>query len=410
MRCLIVIRRLLNKNKLYIVMLVSVTFLLYCQWPKFSEAIHKNIGASLLIRGIVSDQVEYVRVSQNFLQRDNCPDCSWLLGQSLLVIGNYDDASETLRSDLVKSKRKELSALMLGRAYEEIGAHQSAVTVWQSGATASYFVTQGREHLDMGNYEEAEESFLQAIEINPEFADAYAGLGWTYERLYAERYQDTRLATEQVYLKLITLEGDSRVRGWLGLARAYDSLVQLEKEITVLQRGLQVAEVRDPDSRPEFLLWLGRAYRRSSLWTESMACLAKALKLTQDTHCPNLLAAKLWLELGITQMDRSEPDSAMICFHQALRCASVEGFVGEVYGWIGRVYLQVGKPQEAITSFRRATMHNPYSKWWYLELGAALSDAGLLEEAQSAYEQVLVLDPRDQHALEALKEIESEQR
>lgn len=218
------------------------------------------------------------------------------------------------------------------------------------------------------------------------------------------------MATEQVYLKLITLEGDSKVRGWLGLARAYDSLDQLDKEITILQRGLQVAEVRDSDSRPEFLLWLGRAYRRSGLWTESIACLAKALKLTQDTHCPNLLVAKLWLELGITQMDRGEPDSAMGCFHQALRCASAEGAVGEVYGWIGKVYLQEGKPQEAITSFRRANMHNPYSKWWYLELGDALSDAGLLEEAQSAYERVLVLDPHDQRALEALKGTESEQR
>jgi tetratricopeptide (TPR) repeat protein len=409
MHCLAIIRRFLNKNKLYITTLVSVAFLLYCQGPKLSEAIHKNIGASLLTRGVVFDREEYVRVGQNFLQRDNCPGCSWLLGQSLLVLGNYDDASETLSLAFMKCKRQELSALMLGRAYEEIGAHQSAVTVWRRGTTGSYFVTWGRKHFDMGNYEEAERSFLQAIEINPGLADAYAGLGWTYERLYAERYQDTRIAAERVYLKLITLEGDSKVRGWLGLARAYDSLDQLDREITILQRGLQVAEARDSDSRPEFLLWLGRAYRRSGLWTESVAYLAEALELTQDADCSDLLIAELWLELGITYLDRGEPDSAMGCFHQTLRYAPIGGVVGEVYGWIGKTYLQIGKSQEAIISFKQATLHNPYSKWWHLELGMALYDAGLLAEAQLAYERVLVLDPYDQHAVEALKRIESGQ-
>ena len=111
--------------------------------------------------------------------------------------------------------------------------------------TSEEYYEQGKIHWEAGEYDEAEEHFAQALELEPEWARAWHGLG----RLYfsREQYEEAVDAFQQS----TALEEENPIH-WLSLARAYTYLKLPNEALEAYQKSVKLN--RQAAARFSFLL------------------------------------------------------------------------------------------------------------------------------------------------------------
>jgi TolB-like protein/DNA-binding winged helix-turn-helix (wHTH) protein/Flp pilus assembly protein TadD len=271
---------------------------------------------------------------------------------------------------------------------------------------------------------QARQMFEKAIDLDPQYAEAYAWLGRTYLFEWAWRWstdpQNVERAFELVQ-KAIALDDSlpgahSRLGQVYALKQQYDQALSegeraialdpnnadsyaLQAEVLLLvgrpEEALQMVEqaVRlNPRSPPWYLVELGVAYQLTGRYAESIATLKEA-----TNRSPNFLPAHQNLALSYVQQWISQQSSPGQTLEPAVAAVQRALTLNDSHYWshmlLGLIYLYQQQYDQALVEMKRAVALSPNDALNYAVLAEMLSCVGRSEEALEAAAQALRLKP-----------------
>jgi tetratricopeptide (TPR) repeat protein len=263
----------------------------------------------------------------------------------------------------------------------------------------------GQALFQTGKVDEATAHYQQALQINPNYAEAHNNLG---NALFQKRKVDEAIAH---YQKALQINPDYfEAHNNLG-----NTLLQkgsVEEAIAHYQKALQI----NPDFA-EAHNNLGPALIKKGRMAEAMVQFQKALQINPgyaDAH-DNLGNALLQMgkvdeaivqfqqvlqikpdsaeacnNLGSALMQKGQIDEAMVQFQQALQ---INPGYAEAHNNLGYVLLHKGIIDEAITHFQKALAINPDLAEAHRNLGDALAQIGRVDEGIEHLQKALAIQP-----------------
>jgi tetratricopeptide (TPR) repeat protein len=368
-------------------------------------------GVTMALTGSVQSVADRIRLTINLVDAAT----SQLLGTRFLDVGVWDVVR--LQDGVLQAATDLLQVTLTSREKEVLAAGGTG------DSSASEFYTTGRGYLQHygvnGNIDRAISSFEHAIEKDPKYALAHAGLGEAYWYKY-DLTKDAKWVDQarrscivaltlnnnlpQVAVTLGIIEiGTGRYElavqrlqkamildpmnpeTYRELGKAYQALGQLGNAESTFKRGIEVQPT----------LWsshkeLGNFYFRLSRYQEAETEYQKVLDMSPDNViAQNNLAAMFY------QQERYEEAAAMF---ERLAASKPGAFSN-----LGTVYFAMGRYADAARAMERAIQpNNRSSKFWY-NLAAAYQWApGEREKARSAFlraaelaEEERRINPRD---------------
>lgn len=197
--------------------------------------------------------------------------------------------------------------------------------------------------------ERAVSLFNQALERDPRYALAHAGLGEAYWRLYRVTRRDEFVPLARRHCNRALELDDTLAPAWVTLGVIETGTGQTEAGIEALRKAL-VRDPRNGDAHRE----LGLAYERAGRLDEAEATYRKAIELRPDS----------W----------------------------------GGYSYLGYLLLTSGRAPEAETAYEQALKIAPDNARLWSNLGGARVYQGRIEEAKRAFERSLALNPTPQAA------------
>lgn len=172
----------------------------------------------------------------------------------------------------------------------------------------------GKAASDQGDLNTAIAELEKAVQLKPDYAEAYHALGVAYTRLGISLAQQNQLqeATEAyskavaAYQKVIELEPD-RANSYINLGNVYIQAGQLDLAIAALRKAVELVP-DDPDAHYN----LGAAYQFNEQYDEAIAQFQRVLEID-----PNY--ANAYLGLGYAYKDKGMKDEAIQAFETFLK-------------------------------------------------------------------------------------------
>jgi tetratricopeptide (TPR) repeat protein len=130
------------------------------------------------------------------------------------------------------------------------------------------------------------------------------------------------------------------------------------------------------------------AHRQTLVWHDSHKLYQHAVNVTDENYVA-------WGGLGIADLRRGDPASAMTNFAKALEYASTRGAGESIKYYIGAALQMQGKGVEALPYLQDAVVANDIKPERNCRLGVALIEAGRLDEAEVAIKQALEAKPHN---------------
>ena len=335
------------------------------------EQAHKSFGANLVLEGSVRESGTMVRVNYSLIDVETRNQLQ-------------ADTITTQASDPFTLEDRVVDGVLntLGPELQ----NQNRPTVVNHGTTepAAYdFYLRGRgylqEYQDPERVDSAIAVFNHALERDPNYALAYAGLGQAYWHKYEETHdQNWVTKASQVCQKAVDL-GRELANGHTCIGMVYNGTGRYEQAAEEFQRAAQL----DPDS-DDALRGLGLAYQSLGKLPEAEANYQRAISL----H-PNYWSGYNWLGSFYYRQARYEDAAKMFSHVVALAPDSERG-----YSNLGGVYLNLGRYAEAIPLFQRSVAIRPTADA-YSNLATAYFFQQRFDEAAHTYEQAVKLNAED---------------
>jgi adenylate cyclase len=213
------------------------------------------------------------------------------------------------------------------------------------------YVLRGEEFLLSGTRSasiKAKEMFRKAIDLDSQYALAYAGLGWSYHL--------------------------QAVAGWTEFPEQ-----AMEKALAYGQTALSIGE---PDAYTHALL--GSVYLRLEKYDPAITELQRAVELN-----PN--HALSHLRLGAIMLFAGRADEAIQMLQTGLRYHPYTN--SDDYGRLGLAYYLKAEYEEAIRALERGLGRNPDNPWIHMGLAAVYAETGRSEDAKRSADMVKELHP-----------------
>jgi serine/threonine protein kinase/tetratricopeptide (TPR) repeat protein len=335
------------------------------------EQAHKSFGANLVLEGSVRESGTMVRVNYSLIDAETRNQLQ-------------ADTITTQASDPFTLEDRVVDGVLntLGPELQ----NQDRPTVVNHGTTepAAYdFYLRGRgylqEYQDPERVDSAIAVFNHALERDPNYALAYAGLGQAYWHKYEETHDQNWVAkASQVCQEAVEL-GRELANGHTCIGMVYNGTGRYEQAAEEFQRAAQL----DPDS-DDALRGLGLAYQSLGKLPDAEANYQRAISL----H-PNYWSGYNWLGSFYYRQARYEDAAKMFSHVVALAPDSERG-----YSNLGGVYLNLGRYAEAIPLFQRSVAIRPTADA-YSNLATAYFFQQRFDEAVHTYEQAVKLNPED---------------
>ncbi len=307
-------------------------------------------------------------------------------GSALLAMGvltcrqaeTYHDARTLWTHNLKKNPKSWLAHNNLGVALAEAGEpdYESArqhflEAVRLNPHYAEAYTNLGNSLLQQGKIEEAIGQFGRAIQVNAQYADAHFNLG-----LALERTGDIENAATS-YRRTVRLKPD-QVEAWFNLGGALRRMGKLDEAAEALTEAVKLR----PDwEEPEYMLGLTLMEERKL--PDAISHFHSALKIKPDY-------ADAFIKLGDALAVSGKTDEAIENYQQALR---IKPGMADAHFNMGNFELQRGLLEQAIRHYRDALQIRPDYPEALNNMGIALAREGKFEEAVEQFEKALQLQP-----------------
>ncbi|NWR38286.1 TTC37 protein, partial [Tachuris rubrigastra] len=349
-------------------------------WHYLAEAqvkIHKHGSAVLscnqALKALESPEGPNLRWKNLVLQ---------LKAETLIKIADADAAEEAIKAleQIVEASSDPVVSAIKGQAYLNKGLMDEASKISQElllshPDLAESHALDGYIHYSQKNYEQAERSFLNAIERKAETAEYHQYLGLTYWFMSDETKRDKGKALTQ-FLKAAKLDS------YLGSAFFYlgnyyrDIAGDKSRARGCYKKAFELDET-DEES--------GTAAVDLSVELGDMDTALSILNEVTEKASPGT-AKWAWLHRGLYYLRSGQPSQAVADLQAALRADPKDSNCWES---LGEAYLNRGSYSTALKSFRRASELNPGLMYSIYRAAALEQILGKYENAIATYQQIL---------------------
>jgi len=297
------------------------------------EQARTKFGATRVLEGAITESNNQARVIYSLVDASN----GKILGGSTITTSNSDRLA--IEDKLVTSVASALGLTPVQEDRMEQGTHEPA---------AYDYYLRGRGYLQdyhkPENVDSAIEVFKHALERDPKYSRAYAGLGESYWQKYVHTHD----------------------RNWVHLAEnSCKRAADLESELAAAHACLGIVR----DGTGDYQGAVGEFQR------------AAALDPSSDS-------ALLGLASAYEKLD--QPQQAESYFKKAIQ---LHPQYWDGYARLGAFYFNAARYQEAEEQFHRLTMLVPEGEIGYSNLGAAYLAEGRYGDAVTQFEHALKLQP-----------------
>ena len=226
-------------------------------------------------------------------------------------------------------------------------------------------------YMQLGQQQEAMETYQMALVLNPGLVDAHSNLGNLYKAS-----GDTE-AAKRCYLEAIRIKPEFPI-AWNNLAGLFKDEGQLASAIAYYREAIRLCpEFADAHSN------LGNALKEDNQLEDAMTCYQTAVKLRPDFAIAHGNLGGCYYESGDIQ-------AAIRCFKYAIQ---LEPNFPDAHNNLGNALRDDNKIDEAILSYRAALRLKPDHPHAYNNLGNAMKDKGFIKEAIHCYVTAIRLLP-----------------
>lgn len=299
------------------------------------EKIARSLGANTLLMGTIQGSGDKIRVTLNM---ENVVDKKREWSQEFDgVTGDLFTLEDGMYSQLV-------SALKINPTNEETA---KATTRPTSNIGAYDLYLRGRNALrghDQKSIQSALDFFNQALQADPKFALAYAGIADASLDLY----------------------------------RANRDPVYAQKALGAAQQAEQLN-----DSLPEVHSTLGSAYRNTGRYSEAIAELNRAISLAPNSD-------EAYRRLGSVYLQQGNGAKAIEAFQKA---AQLNPYFWENFDQLGNAYYQLGDYAKALDAFRQVTVLEPDIDAGYENMATVYATQGQYADSIPYYQKAIQIEP-----------------
>lgn len=290
--------------------------------------------------------------------------------------GRLDQAASLYRQVLAANPRHAGAMHLLGLAALQSGQAESAIdwirrAIEIDDGRAAFHANLAEAYCSLGRYDSAQASCVQALRLNPQFAEARYKLGMVLEQ------QGDRAEAVVNYEQAVAIKPEY-VAAQRRLGLALQLLGRPDEATAALRRAIEL-DARDLEAR-FVLAGILQAQRR---FQEAEAEYRAALAV--DPHF-----AEAHNGLGVVAQTQYQPQQAIAHYVEALRIRP--NYFEAHYNW-GTALAAQGMQAEAVARYRDAIACRPDSADVHCRLGTALQRLGRLDEAAAAYGQAIRLRP-----------------
>jgi tetratricopeptide (TPR) repeat protein/tRNA A-37 threonylcarbamoyl transferase component Bud32 len=336
-----------------------------------ADAIHtaqqarRTYGVNLVLEGDLRQFNNMVRVSYSLV---DAAKLTQLRGDTITVEANKPfDVEDRVLQSIVGQLGLQLQP----------GERASLLTHGTQQPAAYDYYLRGRgylqEYLKPENLESAITAFRHALETDPKYALAYAGLGEAYLDKYEQDRQQKWMEQALQNCQQAVSFASELATGHICLGMVYNRTGQYENAVKEFQVALQRDPLNDDGYRG-----LAHAYQLLGKMGEAEQTFQKAIQLR-----PQYWGGYNWL--GSFYYNAARYDDAARMFTQMIALAP-DSFRG--YSNLGGVYLTQGHYPDAITQFGRSVSIYP-SGGAYSNLASAYFFEGNYTQAAGTYEKAV---------------------
>jgi tetratricopeptide (TPR) repeat protein len=238
----------------------------------------------------------------------------------------------------------------------------------------------GGDLLKEGRVDEAISHYLQALQVNPGYAEAHYNLG---NALLKNGRVDEAITHFQEALQIKPNYAEAHNN----LGNALLKNGRVDEAITHFQEALQIKS-----NYAEAHNNLGNALLKNGRVDEAITHFEQAVKITPDY-------AVAHNDLGSALRQKGRVDDAITHFEQAVQ---TKPDFAEAHYNLGNALLQMGRLDESIAQYQQAVQIKPGLAEAHYNLGNALSQKGNVSGAIAHFQQTLQIKPANPRALNNL--------
>ncbi len=232
-------------------------------------------------------------------------------------------------------------------------------------------------NIQLGAEDEAISAFYKAIELKPDFIQAYESL-----RILLQKNGNFEEA-EKVLNKIIRLHPNSKT--YNSLACVQINLKKFDEGINNLKKALELEPdfVQAQNNLGKFYFLLGNNFVSQKKIKEAQDCYLQAIDISPEV-------AEVYYNLGNTYIESGLYQDAIEYFQKAI---NLNPNYHQAYTNIGNSFNKLSKFNEAILYFEKAIYINPNFSGAYYNLGSTLFQIRKFEEAEAMYKKAISLNP-----------------
>lgn len=239
---------------------------------------------------------------------------------------------------------------------------------WQAWQQLGILYAEQEQHL------EAVPCYRRAHHLAPDQAEIAYNLGQSL--LALQQIDKAVLAFEAA---LIADPGLSLA--WIQLAWLHSDHHDLSEAIRCFEQALAIEP--DKDQLPQLLLELGILYAASEDYHSASEVFSEAVRLAPGSY-------DAWLSLGLAQGDCEHLDKARETF---LGATAVSPNRTEAWSRLGHIYLELNQLKQALEAFQRCQELEPEVAEHWHDLGETWTQLQQFEQARLAHLQGVTLNP-----------------
>jgi eukaryotic-like serine/threonine-protein kinase len=304
-----------------------------------------------------------------------------LIGGNTFLVPLSDYTPDRIAAEVLEVLRVRLKPAQRAAWARGVPAVAEAAVLFAQGLTP---YQQARAALDRSEEEsglaQAIDWFNKAIDVDPRYAAAWAGLGEAHLRMYRLTKRAESLALAERALQRALQFDDTRPTVWIALG-----MLNVEKGDTAAATGAFERAIAGNPAGADAYRELGLAYQQAGQPAKAEAFYLRAIALQPDAWSNHS-------SLGFLRYEQGRLADAAAQFERALALAEDNA---RLWSNLGGVYMAMRRWDLAETALLKATAVNPgYGPAWS-NLAYSQFQHGRYAEAAASFEHAAALSPRD---------------